>query len=87
MSTEGPGMTSNGPQPANQMRINIVGGGLNGLTAACRLATAGANVTLYEASQQVGGAARSATCLGMGRSWIWVPRHTRPGSSVRPSAN
>lgn len=84
MSTEGPGMTSNGPQPANQMRINIVGGGLNGLTAACRLATAGANVTLYEASQQVGGAARSADVFGNG-SIVDLGAAAHPTGVVSPA--
>lgn len=48
------------------MLVNVIGGGLNGLTAACRLAAAGVNVTLYEANEQVGGAARSADVFGNG---------------------
>ncbi len=48
------------------MRVNVLGGGLNGLTAACRLAAAGADVTVFEADQRVGGAARSADVFGNG---------------------
>ncbi|MFC0582844.1 phytoene desaturase family protein [Micrococcoides hystricis] len=48
------------------MRVNVIGGGLNGLSAACRLAAAGAEVTVFEADQRLGGAARSADVFGNG---------------------
>ncbi|MGO1523002.1 MAG: phytoene desaturase family protein [Nesterenkonia sp.] len=47
-------------------RAAVVGSGPNGLTAACRLARAGWEVTVYEAAQTVGGAARSAELFGPG---------------------
>ena len=47
----------------NKERLAIVGGGVLGMTLAHRLAQAGKNVTLFEASQQLGGLA-SAWQLG-----------------------
>src|SRR5271165_7081681 len=44
-------------------RLAVVGGGVLGMTLAHRLAQAGKNVTLFEASQQLGGLA-SAWQLG-----------------------
>lgn len=44
----------------------IVGSGPNGLTAACTLARAGWKVTVYEAEDLPGGAARSAELFGPG---------------------
>ncbi|TLP79997.1 phytoene desaturase family protein [Nesterenkonia sphaerica] len=44
----------------------IVGSGPNGLTAACMLARAGWEVTVYEAGKLPGGAARSAELFGPG---------------------
>lgn len=44
----------------------IVGSGPNGLTAACTLARAGWKVTVYEAADLPGGAARSAELFGPG---------------------
>jgi phytoene dehydrogenase-like protein len=48
------------------MRIAVVGSGPNGLTAACRLARAGLEVTVYERAEAPGGACRSAPALGEG---------------------
>jgi phytoene dehydrogenase-like protein len=42
-----------------QRRANIIGGGVNGLTAAAKLAKAGWHVTVYEATSAVGGAAKT----------------------------
>lgn len=41
--------------PENRQRIAIVGGGISGLTAAYRLARAGLDVTLFEATDRFGG--------------------------------
>lgn len=47
-------------------RAAVVGSGPNGLTAACELARAGWEVTVYEAAETPGGAARSAELFGSG---------------------
>src|SRR5699024_8787499 len=47
-------------------RAAVVGSGPNGLAAACRLARAGWEVTVYEAAPTPGGAARSAELFGAG---------------------
>lgn len=47
-------------------RAAVVGSGPNGLTAACELARAGWQVTVYEAAETPGGAARSAELFGPG---------------------
>jgi phytoene dehydrogenase-like protein len=41
------------------MRVAVVGGGHNGLVAACYLARAGAEVTVLEQSGELGGGART----------------------------
>ncbi|NJL55345.1 NAD(P)-binding protein [bacterium] len=52
------------------VKINIIGGGLAGLTAAVYGARAGHEVTLFEKSRSLGGRARTRTdagyCLNMG---------------------
>jgi len=45
-------------------RVVIAGGGLAGLTAACHLAEAGADVTLFEQRAEVGGRVRTRECEG-----------------------
>ena len=47
-------------------RIHVVGAGLAGLSAALRLADAGANVTVYEAAGQAGGRCRSYVDSALG---------------------
>jgi phytoene desaturase len=55
----------------------IIGSGFAGLSAACHLAKAGADVTVLERHRQAGGRARSFSAEGftwdMGPSWYWMP--------------
>jgi len=55
----------------------IIGAGFSGLSAACHLAKAGANVTILEKHGTAGGRARSFHEKGftfdMGPSWYWMP--------------
>jgi len=44
---------------ASSLRVVVVGAGLSGLTCAYRLAQAGAEVTVYEASDRIGGRTRT----------------------------
>lgn len=54
-------------KPATGVRVAVVGGGIAGLHAAYRLMKAGVEVTLYEASQRLGGRIHSnADSLGNG---------------------
>lgn len=58
-------------------KVSIIGAGFSGLSAACYLAKAGCNVTVYEKHDSVGGRARSYSENGftfdMGPSWYWMP--------------
>ncbi len=58
-------------------KINIVGGGFAGLTAAALLGKYGHDVRLFEKNDQVGGRCRSYAQDGfvydMGPSWYWMP--------------
>jgi phytoene desaturase len=57
--------------------IAVVGGGFGGLSAACHLADAGADVTLIERNDQVGGSAgrieRDGFRIDTGPSWYLMP--------------
>ena len=57
--------------------IAIIGSGFSSLSAACYLAKAGHNVTIYEKNDAVGGRARQFKAAGftfdMGPSWYWMP--------------
>jgi len=57
--------------------VTVVGGGVGGLSAACHLADAGADVTLLEKNEQLGGRAsrleRDGFVFDMGPSWYLMP--------------
>jgi phytoene desaturase len=57
--------------------IAIIGSGFSSLSAACYLAKAGHNVTIYEKNDALGGRARQFKAEGftfdMGPSWYWMP--------------
>jgi phytoene desaturase len=57
--------------------INILGSGFSSLAAACYLAKAGHNVTVFEKNAQIGGRARQYKKDGflfdMGPTWYWMP--------------
>ena len=57
--------------------IAIIGSGFSSLSAACYLAKAGHNVTIYEKNDTLGGRARQFKAEGftfdMGPSWYWMP--------------
>ena len=57
--------------------ISIIGSGFSSLSAACYLAKAGHNVTVYEKNEKLGGRARQFKDKGftfdMGPSWYWMP--------------
>ena len=57
--------------------ISIIGSGFSSLSAACYLAKAGHNVTVYEKNDKLGGRARQFKAKGftfdMGPSWYWMP--------------
>ena len=58
-------------------QIAIVGSGFSSLSAACYLAQAGNQVTIYEKNSSIGGRARQLKKDGftfdMGPSWYWMP--------------
>ena len=60
-----------------QKKVNIIGSGFAGLSAACSLAKEGLQVTVFEKNEQVGGRARQFAADGftfdMGPSWYWMP--------------
>ena len=57
--------------------ISIIGSGFSSLSAACYLAKAGHDVTVYEKNDRIGGRARQFKAEGftfdMGPSWYWMP--------------
>ncbi|WP_329806629.1 phytoene desaturase family protein [Flavobacterium facile] len=57
--------------------IQIIGSGFSSLAAACYLAKAGNNVTVFEKNNSLGGRARQFSEKGftfdMGPSWYWMP--------------
>jgi len=57
--------------------VSVVGGGFGGLSAACYLAEAGADVTLLEKNEQLGGRAsrlrKDGFTFDMGPSWYLMP--------------
>ena len=57
--------------------VTVIGAGFSGLSAACYLADAGANVTVVDRHPQAGGRARTWEKDGfrfdMGPSWYWMP--------------
>ncbi len=58
-------------------KISIIGAGFSSLSAACYLAKAGFEVTIYERNDKVGGRARQYIDQGfrfdMGPTWYWMP--------------
>ena len=58
-------------------KISVIGGGFAGLSAACFLAKAGNEVTIFEKNDTIGGRARTFIAEGftfdMGPSWYWMP--------------
>lgn len=58
-------------------RINVIGSGFAGLSAACTLASKGHQVTIFEKNSTTGGRARHFEEHGftfdMGPSWYWMP--------------
>lgn len=57
--------------------VKILGSGFSSLSAACYLAKAGYDVTIYEKNSQIGGRARQFRKDGflfdMGPTWYWMP--------------
>ena len=57
--------------------IQIIGSGFSSLSAACYLAKAGHQVSIYEKNSTVGGRARQLNKNGftfdIGPSWYWMP--------------
>ena len=57
--------------------IKVLGSGFSSLAAACYLAKAGHDVTVFEKNEQIGGRARQYKNQGftfdIGPSWYWMP--------------
>ena len=72
--------------------VAIVGGGLAGLTAACRLAASGQGVTLFEARSRLGGRMLTTGVMpvaerpwvDLGPAWFW-PHHQHMGRELQRS--
>jgi len=64
-------------QPLSGRSVAVVGGGFGGLSSACYLADAGADVTVFEKNDQLGGRAsrleRDGFRFDMGPSWYLMP--------------
>ncbi len=58
-------------------KISIIGSGFSSLSAACYLAKAGYDVSIYEKNKQIGGRAsqykKEGFTFDMGPSWYWMP--------------
>ena len=58
-------------------KVSIIGSGFAGLSAACFMAKAGHDVTVFEKNDTIGGRARAFSTEGftfdMGPSWYWMP--------------
>ena len=58
-------------------KVSVIGSGFSGLSAACFLAKAGREVTVFEKNETIGGRARVYSEQGfkfdMGPSWYWMP--------------
>lgn len=61
----------------NKKRIFVIGSGFSSLSAACYLAQAGNEVTIFEKNQDIGGRARQLKRDGftfdIGPTWYWMP--------------
>ncbi len=66
-----------GSEDLSDASVTVVGGGFGGLSAACYLADSGADVTLLEKNEQMGGRAstleREGFRFDMGPSWYLMP--------------
>lgn len=59
------------------MKVSIIGSGFSSISAACYLAKAGYDITVYEKNSHIGGRARQYVKDGfkfdMGPTWYWMP--------------